>query len=59
MEAMTARVVGTRVEQARERTRLECRDANCGSLRVSHPTLRLGPRAPTGPSDEREESIER
>jgi hypothetical protein len=30
------------------RPRLEHRTANCGSLRFSHPTLRLGPREPNG-----------
>ena len=58
---MTACVLETRATtHARRAPRLERRTANCGSLRLSHPLLRLGPRsAPTRPSDEREESIER
>jgi hypothetical protein len=59
LEAMTVCVLEARIDDAFTRRRSDVRTANCGSLRVSNPTLRLGPRVPTGPSDEREESIER
>lgn len=59
LEAMTVCALEARVDVAFARRRSDVRTANCGSLRVSNPPLRLGPCAPNGPSDEREESIER
>ena len=56
---MTVCGLEARIDDTLACRRSEDRKANCGSLRFSHPTLRLGPSAPIGPSDEREESIER